>query len=37
VVIRQSRMPTDENLPFAMRAGIEAPGVSISKGEKDRP
>jgi hypothetical protein len=33
VVIRQSRMPTSENLPFAMRAGIEAPGL---KGEKRR-
>jgi len=37
VVIRQSRMPTAENLPFAMRAGIEAPGVSMPKGKKDRP
>ena len=27
VVIRQSRMPTRENLSFAMRAGIEAPGI----------
>ena len=27
VVIRQSRMPTSENLSFAMRAGIEAPGI----------
>ena len=27
VVVRQSRIPTRENLPFAMRAGIEAPGI----------
>ncbi|MGA9640218.1 MAG: hypothetical protein WBQ72_02385 [Terriglobales bacterium] len=27
VVARQSRMITQENLPFAMRAGIEAPGM----------
>src|SRR5262249_19499779 len=26
-VVRQSRMPTGENLSFALRAGIEAPGV----------
>lgn len=36
VVIRQSRVPTRENLPFAVRAGIEAPGVMRQKenGEK---
>jgi hypothetical protein len=27
VVVRQSRVPTRENLPFAVRAGIEAPGL----------
>jgi hypothetical protein len=27
VVLRQSRVPTHENLPFAIRAGIEAPGT----------
>src|ERR1700723_958947 len=27
VVLRQSRVPTRENLPFAVRAGIEAPGL----------
>jgi hypothetical protein len=27
VVVRQSRMPTRENLAFAVRAGIEAPGI----------
>jgi hypothetical protein len=34
VVVRQSRMLTRENLPFAMRAGIEAPGISSPEGEK---
>lgn len=36
VVMRQSRIPTRENLPFAVRAGIEAPGVMRQKesGEK---
>jgi hypothetical protein len=28
VVARQSRMLTRENLPFAMRVGIEAPGIT---------
>lgn len=27
VVIRQQRIPTSENVSFAMRAGIEAPGI----------
>jgi hypothetical protein len=27
VVVRQERVSTRENLPFAMRAGIEAPGI----------
>jgi hypothetical protein len=34
VVVRQSRMMTRENLPFAMRAGIEAPGITSQDGEK---
>jgi len=36
VVIRQSRVPTRENLPFAVRAGIEAPGMMRQResGEK---
>lgn len=34
VVVRQSRMLTRENLPFAMRAGLEAPGIMPS-GEGD--
>src|ERR1700676_218400 len=31
VVIRQSRLPTRENLPFVVRAGIEAPGMMRQK------
>lgn len=34
VVVRQSRMLTRENLPFAMRAGIEAPGMISPHGDK---
>jgi len=36
VVLRQSRVPTHENLPFALRAGIEAPGLMSPRenGEK---
>ena len=33
VVVRQERMPTRENLSFALRAGIEAPGL-IAPREK---
>jgi len=33
VVVRQSRMLTRENVPFAMRAGVEAPGISSPHGE----
>ena len=36
VVVRQSRMLTRENLPFAMRAGVEAPGMMTPRGE-ERP
>ena len=36
VVVRQSRMVTRENLPFAMRAGVEAPGIISPHGE-ERP
>jgi hypothetical protein len=35
VVVRQARVPTSENLPFAMRAGIEAPGIMEEKRGKD--
>lgn len=36
VVVRQSRMLTRENLSFAMRAGVEAPGIISPHGE-ERP
>jgi hypothetical protein len=36
VVVRQSRMLTRENLPFVMRAGVEAPGMISPHGE-ERP
>jgi len=32
VVERQSRMPTRENVSFALRAGIEAPGIMTPRG-----
>lgn len=32
VVVRQVSLPTRENLPFAMRAGIEAPGLRKPRG-----
>ena len=38
VVLRQSRVPTRENLPFVLRAGIEAPGTIAPRGNgKKRP
>ena len=36
VVVRQSHMLTRENLSFAMRAGVEAPGMISPRGE-ERP
>jgi hypothetical protein len=36
VVVRQSKMPTRENLAFALRAGVEAPGI-IPPHEGGRP
>jgi hypothetical protein len=36
IVVRQSRMLTRENLPFAVRAGVEAPGTISPHGE-ERP
>jgi hypothetical protein len=36
VVVRQSHMLTRENLPFVMRAGLEAPGIISPHGE-ERP
>jgi hypothetical protein len=36
VVVRQQRVSTRENLPFVVRAGIEAPGITPprERGEK---
>jgi hypothetical protein len=34
VVVRQSKVWTSQNLPFAVRAGIEAPGI-IDHGDED--
>ena len=34
VVVRQSRMLTRENLSFAIRAGVEAPGMNSPHGEE---
>jgi hypothetical protein len=36
VVMRQSRVRTRENLPFAMRAGIEAPGIMPPRGSREK-
>lgn len=36
VVMRQARVPTHENVPFAMRAGIEAPGVMPPRGSGEK-
>jgi hypothetical protein len=36
VVMRQSRVRTRENLPFAMRAGIEAPGIMPPRGSGEK-
>jgi hypothetical protein len=37
VVIRQERISTRENIPFAMRAGVEAPGIMSERRGKDEP
>jgi hypothetical protein len=38
VVVRQSRRPTRENVSFALRAGVEAPGITPAHGsEGSRP
>jgi len=38
VVVRQSRIPTRENISFALRAGVEAPGIIPPRGnEGGRP
>ena len=35
VVVRQSRMITRENLPFFIRAGIEAPGTTETRDDRE--
>jgi hypothetical protein len=35
VVVRQNKVWTSENLPFAMRAGIEAPGLMHERDDED--
>jgi hypothetical protein len=38
VVVRQPRVPTRENVAFALRAGVEAPGIIPPRGEgEERP
>jgi hypothetical protein len=34
IVVRQTRRPTQENVSFAMRAGVEAPGLIPPRGER---
>jgi hypothetical protein len=36
VVMGQSRVRTRENMPFALRAGIEAPGIVPRRGSEDK-
>ena len=36
VVLRQGRVSTRENLPFAVRAGIEAPGITSRRGSGEK-
>jgi hypothetical protein len=36
VVLRQSRVPTRENVPFVLRAGIEAPGTITPRGNGEK-
>jgi len=35
-VLRSSRLPTRENISFALRAGVEAPGIIPPKGDAGR-
>jgi hypothetical protein len=37
IVLRQSRVPTQENVPFAIRAGIEAPGTMAPRERGEGP
>jgi hypothetical protein len=34
VVVRQTRRPTRENVSFALRAGVEAPGIILPRGSE---
>jgi hypothetical protein len=36
VVVRQTRVRTHENMPFALRAGIEAPGMILPKSDGEK-
>jgi hypothetical protein len=36
VVLRQSRVRTRENMPFALRVGIEAPGMMSRRGDGEK-
>ena len=36
VVVRQARVSTRENLPFLVRAGIEAPGLMSPRGSEEK-
>jgi hypothetical protein len=36
VVLRHTRVRTTENMPFAVRAGIEAPGMMSPRDEGDK-
>ena len=37
VVMRHGRIATRENIPFALRAGVEAPGIIAERRGKDEP
>jgi hypothetical protein len=37
VVLGQTRVRTQENMPFALRAGIEAPGIMREDGGAKQP
>jgi hypothetical protein len=37
IVLRQSRVPTQENVPFAIRAGIEVPGMMAPREPGEGP
>ena len=37
VVVRQASIPTHENVSFALRAGVEAPGMTPPRESEERP